>query len=270
MEELIDFTGGGLLQQRTRDVRLPPFWTEKPASWFALAEARFRSSGVVLEQHRFDLLVGSLNMTSIGQVIDLVENPPDLLPYSTLKAKLLSAHQLTDYERVELLIKMQPLGARKPSEMLSEMLETCPRGHDNNIFFTHLFLRALPAELRIMLGEDDHQQCRAVAEKADRLWALHGPRSHVLANVSEPEASEPSAVAAVGAARAHVPKPKPKNKARQQSVSQQQVTQAGGQGPTPSVAPSVLARAGSGLCHFHWSFGAKANKCEAPCAWQGN
>ena len=75
MEELIDFTGGGLLQQRKRDVRLPPFWTEKPASWFALAEARFRSSGVVLEQHRFDLLVGSLNMTSIGQVIDLVENP---------------------------------------------------------------------------------------------------------------------------------------------------------------------------------------------------
>ncbi len=96
MEELIDFTGGGLLQQRTRDVRLPPFWTEKPASWFALAEARFRSSGVVTEHHRFDLLVGSLSMTSIGQVIDLVENPPDLLPYSMLKAKLLCAHQLTD------------------------------------------------------------------------------------------------------------------------------------------------------------------------------
>ena len=29
---------------------------------------------------------------------------------------------------------------------------------------------------------------------------------------------------------------------------------------------SEQARVGSGLCHFHWTHGAKANKCVAPCS----
>ena len=266
MEELIDFNGADVLVQRTRDIRLPAFWVEKPAAWFALAEARFRSGGVELEQHCFDLLVGAMSMDSIGQVIDLIENPPDVLPYSTLKAKLLMAHQLTDYQRLEVMFQMEPLGARKPTELLNLMLETCPRGHSNNIFFTHMFMRALPAELRIMLGEDDHQDSRALAEKADRLWALHGPKQHLLANVSEP--AEPSPVAAVQQ-RGKVMKQKFK-RASHQSVPQHQVAQAGGQQATPSVAPSQMARMGSGLCHFHWCYGDKAKRCEAPCNWQGN
>jgi hypothetical protein len=27
---------------------------------------------------------------------------------------------------------------------------------------------------------------------------------------------------------------------------------------------------GSGLCYSHWTFGAKADRCEAPCSWAGN
>jgi hypothetical protein len=34
---------------------------------------------------------------------------------------------------------MMPLEARKPSEQLASMLEVCPRGHQANIFFVHLF-----------------------------------------------------------------------------------------------------------------------------------
>ncbi len=52
---------------------------------------------------------------------------------------------------------MEPLGGRKPSELLASMLELCSRGHESSIFFTHLFLESLPAELLIKLGEDDHQ-----------------------------------------------------------------------------------------------------------------
>jgi hypothetical protein len=36
------------------------------------------------------------------------------------------------------------------------------------MFFTHLFLERLPAELRIILGEDDHYDPRPLAEKADQ------------------------------------------------------------------------------------------------------
>jgi hypothetical protein len=68
---------------------------------------------------------------------------------------------------------MEPLGGHKPSELLAAMLELCPRGHETSIFFTHLFLERLPAELCIMLREEDHQNLKDVAKKADSLRVLH-------------------------------------------------------------------------------------------------
>jgi hypothetical protein len=83
-----------------------------------------------------------------------------------------------------MLFRIEPLGGRKLSELLAAMLELCPRGHETSIFFTHLFLGRLPAELRIMLGKDNHQNPRDVAKKADSLrghighggWDLIGGR----------------------------------------------------------------------------------------------
>ena len=196
MEDLIQFDA----PPRFRDVKLPSFWSDKPASWFSLAETRFRTFGITGKEAKFDQLVGSLSKESIGRVLDLVENPPLFIPYTILKARLLDAHQLTDYQKVDSLLKMEPLGTRRPSELLAAMLEACPRGQETNIFFTHLFLCRLPAELRIMRGEDDHQDVRNLVTKADKLWALHGQKSGLVASVDEPE--EDSAVgAAVGATR---------------------------------------------------------------------
>ena len=151
-EDLIQFDA----PPRFRDIKLPSFWSDKPASWFALAESHFRTHGNTGEQAKFDQLVGALSKESIGWVLDLIEVPPLFTPYTQLKTRLLEAHQLTDYQKVDQLLKMESLGARRPSELLAAMLEACPRSQETNIFFTHLFLCRLPAELHIMLGEDDH------------------------------------------------------------------------------------------------------------------
>ena len=121
------------------------------------------------EQAKFNQLVGSLSKESIGRVLDLVENPQLFTPYTILKARFLDAHQLTDYQKVDSLLKMEPLGTKRPSKLLAAMLEACPRGQETNIFFTHLFLCRLPAELCIMLGEDDHQDVQNLVTKADKL-----------------------------------------------------------------------------------------------------
>ena len=101
-----------------------------------------------------------------------MEVPPLFNPYTALKTRLLDAHQLTDYQRVDQLLKMGDLGARRPSELLAPMLELCPRRQETSLFFTHLFLCRLPAELRIMLGEDDHQDVR-----------LHGTLNEALTSI---------------------------------------------------------------------------------------
>jgi hypothetical protein len=74
---------------------------------------------------------------------------------------------------VEKIHAMEALGRRKPSELFHEMLELHPSGHEASPFFLFLFLQLLPSFLHIMLGEDNYEDIRAVAVKADKLWAIH-------------------------------------------------------------------------------------------------
>ncbi len=240
------------------NMRLPVFWEDKPAAWFALAESRFRLHGVAREQARFDLLMSSLTKDSVSRVLDIVECPPLHQPYSVLKERLLASHQLTDYQRIAQLHQMPALGGRKPSELLSAMLELCPRGHESSIFFTHLYLERLPAKLRIMLGEDDHQDPRGLAEKADKLWALHGQESNLLAAV---DSVDQPTVAAVSARGRQGHKPASGGRGGRGGAAA-----AGSQLPPP-LKPVDLARIQAGLCFYHWTFGDKANKCVQPCNW---
>ena len=109
---------------------------------------------------------------------------------------MLEAHQLTDYQKVDQLLKMKALGAWHPSELLTAMLETCPHHQETNIFFTHLFWCQRPAKLCIMLDEDDYQDVRNLVAKADNLWSLHGQKSSLIATIDQLE-EESSVVIAV-------------------------------------------------------------------------
>jgi hypothetical protein len=55
-----------------------------------------------------------------------VEHPSEHHPYTALEQGLLDYHQLTDYQKITAFHKMEPLGGRKPSELLASMLELCP------------------------------------------------------------------------------------------------------------------------------------------------
>jgi hypothetical protein len=131
-------------QQCRQFLQLPAFWPDIPASWFALAESRFCLCNVMDEATRFNYLVYSLPKESVRLVLDLVETPPEDDPYTALKARLLSSQQLTNFQKIEQLHQMGNLGDRKPSELLAQMLELCPRGQVANEFFLFLFLQHLP------------------------------------------------------------------------------------------------------------------------------
>jgi hypothetical protein len=179
--DLIDFVEARPAGLHT--LRLPSFWVNKPVSWFVLAESRFRLHGINREQTRYDYLVSALTKEAVSLVLDLVEHPPrsGSCTYTALKQSLLDSHQLTDYQQIAALHKM----------------ELCPRGHETSIFFTHLF---------------HHQNVRALAKKADSLWSLHGMKSSFasavasLVDVDEPSpvARSPPPVRTVGAVEATV------------------------------------------------------------------
>ena len=52
-------------------------------------------------------------------------------------------------------------------ELLTEMLELVHPGEERTRLFAMLFLRRLPPAVHLQLTEDDHEDVRALAEKAD-------------------------------------------------------------------------------------------------------
>jgi hypothetical protein len=50
---------------------------------------------------------------------------------------------------------MPPLGGRRPSELLAEMLQLCPRDDVDGRIIRYMFLFRLTPTMQSMLGEDD-------------------------------------------------------------------------------------------------------------------
>jgi hypothetical protein len=149
--------------------RLSAFWPSNPASWFAKTEGQFFLDGIVDETVKYYMVLHALPESTVDLISDLVEGPLPELPYTQLKARLLAAHQLSDYQKVEKLSQIPPLGAQKPSVLLAAMLKLCPRGQEGSPFFTFFFLHLLPRQLRVLLSDEDHTDWRALVVKADRL-----------------------------------------------------------------------------------------------------
>jgi hypothetical protein len=50
---------------------------------------------------KFDVVVGLLPHANLRQVMDVIENPHAETPYTTLKSRLVSTHELTKFQRIE-------------------------------------------------------------------------------------------------------------------------------------------------------------------------
>ena len=171
-------------------LKLPVFWADAPVAWFAAVEAQFELRQVTSQKEKFCHITAALDKLSLKKIVHLVVTPDPLSPYTKLKEALLASHELTDFQRVELLLAVEPLGGRKPSKLLADMWELCPNNQHNSIFFAALFLQRLPKEIRVMLTHEDHSDLRRLAAHADRLVAFGGRQDIVAAAVEQPQQEE--------------------------------------------------------------------------------
>jgi hypothetical protein len=118
-----------------RTVTLPPVL----AGWF-------RAKGVMEEWDRFDHTVAALSKM-IQLCFNAVAHPDDDEPYSHLKDDLLQ-HTFTKYQRIERLLAVSPLGSRRPTQPLVEMMELCLDDEEASCFFI-FYLQRLPAWLSV-------------------------------------------------------------------------------------------------------------------------
>jgi hypothetical protein len=75
---------------------------------------------------------------------DLMCGPLPEDAYTQLKAGLLAAHTLTEFQRMEKLLATQALGGQKLSDMLHDLVQFCLDGEAQTRIFWYLFLQRLP------------------------------------------------------------------------------------------------------------------------------
>lgn len=257
-------------QPHGRDIKLPPFWTSRPRAWFTFVESRFRLRGIEDDQTKFDHVLSALPAEMVSQVIDIVDTLPEADLYNFFKEQLLQTHQLSDYEKFDALVKMEPMGGRKPSQLLHAMLEFCPVGMERHLSFHYFYMQRLPQALRTQLGEVQPGDPRALAARADRLWSVHSAARCGTVAVAESQEDQSASVAAVrGGWRGRGAKGRGRGGPRgtPKPATAAPAAPAASGVPAAEMTPSDMARVGSGLCFFHWSFADKATKCVAPCTW---
>ncbi len=254
--------GAALPPAHQSSVKLPPFWTEDPVSWFRLAEGQFALRNVTDPIARYYHMLSSLSQDAVRLVRHVLHEDTGPASYDNLRTSLLSSHSLSSYQKMERMMKLPPLGDRKPYVMLAEMLEYCPAGESATAVFAYLFLQQLPREIHVLLLEDDPADMRAIADKADRLIAMHVPQGHdacsAVSAADEPELDLVAATGGSGGIRRKKKLPPPQHPQQQQGGSGQRSGPSRRQPGQPSVPKTSM-------CFYHAQFGERAKYCEEGC-----
>jgi hypothetical protein len=151
-------------------------------------------------------------------------------------------------------VDIPALGDRNPTQLLTAMIEACPRGQEDSVFMLALFLWKLTADVKILLACMDQTRLKELATAADQLVAMRtGPTA-----VATVEA-DPGEVAAVAARGGHGDFGRRPAAAKQKKKKQQE-----------EPVLSKAARLATGLCLRHWRYRAQAFSCDGDCCWLGN
>jgi hypothetical protein len=248
-------------------VRLPPFWPERPAVWFAQAEAQFSLAGISSEKTKFFHVISQLDHRCAARLEDIITSPPEQSPYNTLKTELVRRLTPSREHRIRQLLTAEEMDDRKPSEFLRDLRSFVPDVSDD--FLQSIWSSRLPPNIQAMLAFQPGASLNSAALCAD----------------SASEVAPQPALASVG--------PTPDNATLKQEIEDlnRQVAaliverdrlrttlrdpRPSSRNPRPtsrnrlpvSRSPTREESAFS-LCWYHRRFGDRAQNCTQPCAYR--
>jgi hypothetical protein len=149
-------------------VKLPAFWTARPAVWFSQIEAQFatRQPPITADLTKYNYVVAALDNSTAGEVEALILNPPADNRYEILKTALIKAFGKTQAEKDNELLSLSGLGDRKPSGLLRHIRSL---NADPESLLRTLFMAQLPIEVRRVLAGSANNDLDVLASDADRI-----------------------------------------------------------------------------------------------------
>jgi hypothetical protein len=221
-------------------------WLDRPAVWFAQAEAQFELSNITRQRKKFNYVVSQLNQQQAAEVEDII-SPPEQGPYDRLKAELVRRLS-TSREQRETAPVARGIGG--PQAVTDDFLRT-------------IWASRLPPHVQAILASQTEGSLDSASHLADRICEVTPLPITASISRSTPNSSagllerieELTRQVASLQASQHGSRLQPRGRHRSQSRDCHRDTS--NYPPTPHDT-----------CWYHFKFGDEARKCTPPCSRQ--
>ncbi|XP_046976502.1 uncharacterized protein LOC124542619 [Vanessa cardui] len=220
-------------------VRVPPFYPEKPALWFAQLEGQFVLANITSDTTKFYYAIAQLEPQYAAEVEDIITTPPNTGRYDKLKE----------------------LGDRKPSHFVRHLQNLAGPGVPEE-FLRTIWTSRLPQSTQSIIASQPRASLEELADLADRIHDVVTPNFQV-ASASSPAPPESSVDAmtrqiseltrqvaelTTRVSRMSRPRQRDRSRSRRRQYSSSSKSQ----------------------CWYHIKFGEKAKRCIKPCEFSVN
>ena len=256
-------------------VRIPPFFPEDPSMWFAQVEFQFKLANITVDDTKFSYVVSNLEPLYAKEVRDVITNPPATDKYEKFKTELIKRLSASQEKRVRQLLMHEELGDRKPSSFLRHL--TALAGSDvPTDFLITIWTSRLPLNVQTAIATQKGSPTEKLCDLADVVYEM-APSTPQVASTSNSPAAVSFPQIASSSTNSSV-----NDMARQISELTQQVallTQHVARGRSQSQSRHRKNNRSQSRsrhrqppadhphCYYHYTFGAKANKCKQPCSF---
>lgn len=245
-------------------IRVPPFWPEQPAIWFAQLESQFANAGINADATKFNTIVGSMDGKMLTQVSDAVLHPPDEAKYDNLKRCIIERFSDSEQRKMTKMLSELELGDKKPSQLYNELKQLGGTNVTEDFLIT-IWLQRLPIHVRRICAsvQGDKKQLPAVADEI--MDCGHSQVNSIAVKNSEPNSVADGlekkideltkAISALHQSGNFGQRYRSRSRSAASKCSETQDSQSSGDNV-------------SSLCYYHRRFGSNARKCRSPCNFQ--
>ena len=256
------------------EVRLPPFWTDDPETWFVMVEAAFSLRRVSNKTKYLNLLT-SLPHEVVRSVRDVLPKEPTEDSYENVKKQILGRLTPSNEERINSLLFGCEMGDQKPSDFYRRLVQVAGESAEFNINLLYkLWMRRLPVAVRQAMIPLEDRELSLRLEMADKIFEATRtvslcpvePGACALPPHDTPWVSRMDALSKeVGELRSLLSKMTVNGRARSKSRGRKNDSQF-----RRTRSRSKPAVHDSSICWYHAKFGDKATRCLLPCAYKSS
>lgn len=250
-------------------VRIPPFYPQEPALWFAQIEAQFALSNIIADTTRFYYVSGQLEAQYAMEVMDIIKSPPVNNKYEKLKEELIKRLSASQEKKIKQLLDHEELGDRKPSQFLRHLQNLAgPSGSAD--FVKTIWTNRLPQNIQTVIASQ-------ITELPLDVLSTIADKVHEIAPTT-PQVSSASTSAGEASTSSDIMAKQISELTRQVALltsrlcrGERRQTSRGSRSRSNSRNKKFNRRPqpppNHPHCFYHYNFAEKANKCQKPCSF---